>query len=103
MNEKELMEQSQKQVFTKDMKKQATIDLNSNQLYTEEQKKYEIQKKKMELRENKQIRKNETPYNPNSCCAGDPCGGGGGGDCFCDAECCDLIILILCCPIMIFD
>ena len=99
MNEKELMEQSQKQVFFKDIKKQAaTIDLNSNQLYTAEEKKYIDQKKKMEIREDKQIRKNERPYNPNSCCNGDPC-----GDCCCDAETCDLIICILCCPIMIFD
>ena len=74
--------------------------------------KYKNQVKKQEIREEKQLKKQysklKSEDDPNSgnsgCCgSGDPCGGSGGGSCFCDAECCDLVILILCCPIMIFD
>ena len=88
--------------------KVVTNDVNGNNLFDKEQKKYENQIKKQEIREEKQLKKQETREDPNSgnsgCCgSGDPCGGSGGGSCFCDAECCDLVILILCCPIMIFD
>ena len=81
--------------------KVVTNDLNGNQLYPKETKEYLKQKEQIEKRE---LRKQKTEDDPNSgCCSGDPCGGSGGGSCFCDAECCDLVILILCCPIMIFD
>ena len=92
--------------------KVVTNDLNGNQCYPKETKEYIKQQEKIERREQRKLKKQETyerlKEDPNSgnsgCCApGDPCGGSGGGSCFCDAECCDLVILILCCPIMIFD
>ena len=108
VNEKELME---KENLNQGSGKVVTNDINGN-IYNKEMERYEAQKKKQQIREAKQLKRQETyerlKEDPNSgnsgCCApGDPCGGSGGGSCFCDAECCDLVILILCCPIMIFD
>ena len=81
------------------------IDVNQNQLYAKESKMY-LDQKKLDIREDKTSKKKQpvrrqTTVPGNSGCCGssnssDPCGG-------CDAECCDLFIMILCFPLMMFD
>ena len=83
------------------------IDVNSNLLYAKESK-MNLDQRKMDVREDKTLKKQETLIRrkteedpkPGNCCgsgkSGDPCGG-------CDAECFDLVIMILCFPAFMFD
>ena len=81
------------------------IDVNRNQIYTKESKMY-LDQKKLDIREDKTSKKKEpirrqmTEPGCSGCCgssnSSDPCGS-------CDAECCDLFIMILCFPLMMFD
>ena len=81
------------------------IDVNRNQLYAKESK-MNLDQKKGNIREDKTSKKKEpirrqmTEPGCSGCCgssnSSDPCGS-------CDAECCDLFIMILCFPLMMFD
>ena len=99
MEKKEKLKQEK---LNQGSRKVVNNDLNGNQLFKKEMEKYEIQVKKQEIREEKQLKKQETlirrktedaPNSGNSgcCCSGDPCSG-------CDDECVDLVIMILCFP-----
>ena len=105
MEKKEKLKQEK---LNQGSRKVVNNDLNGNQLFKKEMEKYEIQVKKQEIREEKQLKKQETLIRrkteedpkPGNCCgsgkSGDPCSG-------CDAECFDLVIMILCFPAFMFD